>query len=536
MVFSLKQYLNESIQSNILFNEILNEPGGFFKCLLCDNSVYNITSNDDISEYAHDKYSRIRYVQCKLNSIVSHFMTYSEFERSDILKVTNPDVIDAYKMKQLHEQYIKYFNLFIKYFKSIFDKPEPKIFSEIITGHDISEQIIDLQNITDSNFKKYTYQDIKNDNENFVNNMMSKNILWFDGNHKFLGLTRYSVIKIVASNFITERMSYQAESITHDVMYRIKTKKFMNFDGKELDFPFTPYMGLHDSFLQSFVFKIPREKTYKKAGNPISKSSNVYKIFGFDKTCYCYVYTPNKIDYDMLQGLNSTVGPDNISYGFNEVILNSEKRKNKQRDFKNYAKQYKWKYDIFGKIIPYYDRKISYLTIVDENGKLKTTPNKSNNYYDIVCDTIRDANRSRYQKTMAVMKTKKLLVEEFEPKIQEIEKIIINSNGFVVKFNNMLREKFNNGGTAEKFRIKQYIDIFSDYVAKRANELSVKGLGCIELYNKLLDMVVGNNYSTYDINSKTSYLRDSLEKFDNTYETYKIKKKEMYQYLNGNDK
>ena len=120
-----------------------------------------------------------------------------------------------------------------------------------------------------------------------------------------------------------------------------------------------------------------------------------------------------------------------------------------------------------------------------------------------MCDTIRDANRSRYQKTMAVMKTKKLLVEEFEPKIQEIEKIIINSNGFVVKFNNMLREKFNNGGTAEKFRIKQYIDIFSDYVAKRANELSVKGLGCIELYNKLLDMVVGNNYSTYDINSKT---------------------------------
>ena len=133
------------------------------------------------------------------------------------------------------------------------------------------------------------------------------------------------------------------------------------------------------------------------------------------------------------------------------------------------------------------------------------------------------------------MKTKKIIVEEFEPKIHEIEKIIIDSNGYIVKFNDILREKFNNGDNAEKFRIKQYIDIFSEYVAKRANELSVKGLGCIELYNNLLDMVIDKKYSTYDINSKTACLRENLLRFDSIYETYKNKKNEMEQYLNGND-
>ena len=546
MAFSLKQYLNESIQSKILFNEILNEPSGFFKYLMCDCEDRYRLPYRSISEYPQTKLNRIVYIQGMINRIVSMFTTYSKFEHEDVIKVNNMqhiDGLDSVKIEQLHTQYVKYFNMFIKYFQLAFTKPEPQLFSEVITGQHWYEKIIDLQNITDYNFKKYTYQDIKDNLDYFMENEMKYNILWFDENRKFLGLTRSSLVKLVAKEYFTESMKHNIENVSSDIVNRIKVKKVINYDDKVLEFPFTRYISLHDGFIDGYIYEIPRNKKYKKAGNPTSKASNIQKMLGVTKTSYCYVYKPNEIEFehDLIDKYNTNMYPDNVSFGFNEVIQNSKLKDLKKMSAK-LQKRYTWEYDIYGKLIPYFSGRNAYLTLVDENGKLITQHDHEHDhqYYDYICDVIRDENRKRYQKLVTVIRIQKDVVGEYEPKIRDIEQTIIKTNEDVIEFNEKLRQRFAEVDLKEQTRLSQYISSFSHYIVTNANSLAVKGFECIEIYNTLLNAIIGKDkngnpqtFSTSDLTQMRSKLGFAFQKFDELKDIHQQKKDEMIKYLNN---
>ena len=166
-MFSLNNYLNESLQSSKLYFEILNEPGGLFKyfqVLPREQKIDNIeyTNNHTLIGDAQAAISDIRDICHEV------FNTYDvPRENNKYYPIKNTLSLQA--IKNYNKLYNKAIKKYLYAMQHIFDKPNPRVFGEFVAnGYNV-----DLFNITDDNFKKLTYKQCREMDKGIFDEMLS---------------------------------------------------------------------------------------------------------------------------------------------------------------------------------------------------------------------------------------------------------------------------------------------------------------------------------------------------------------------------
>lgn len=160
MNFSLKRYikekqLNESLNSDILINEIINDTGGFFR-------YYK-------APYKNSMYKRIQEFTVAMKDILDSLFGF--FEQNPEPKIDGIPIDTDEKVKYVHKKYMEYYNKYMNTVPYVFNKTEPRIFISLISLSKYDSYIsadslehqttIDMFNISDDNFKTYYLKELK---------------------------------------------------------------------------------------------------------------------------------------------------------------------------------------------------------------------------------------------------------------------------------------------------------------------------------------------------------------------------------------
>lgn len=255
MNFSLKRYikgklLKESLNSDILINEIINDTGGFFR-------YYK-------APYNNSMYERIQQLTQAMKDILSSlFSTTYQYSEPKIDKI--PIDTDD-KLKYVHKKYMEYYNKYMNTVPQIFNKVEPRIFislisldiaySNSISAKSIDKQTtIDLFNISDDNFKTYYLSEFKGNKEHKQNVLQEVNnsfVFWIDHTGKIQAVSKMGKILLFApdnnNSEILNNTNYKAgntgtienmlSKVSRDKLEKNKYTYFYKLsDGQKLEFP-----------------------------------------------------------------------------------------------------------------------------------------------------------------------------------------------------------------------------------------------------------------------------------------------------------
>ncbi len=375
MEFNLKDYiqnkyvLNESIQSNIFINKLLNNKSNLFK-------YYKIEYKNTLFYNYKKLYSELLKLLDKVfrkNYLGGGRYKYTVDEgKCDYYNLDTPE-----KIIQFHNQYEQLYNKFKKLENNLFKKPEPQLLTAFLKYSTYSnrfsaykETSIDIQNITDTNFVSYTYAEMKKNKQQIKKDIEQYLIFWFSENDEILAVSKENNIMLL--NPMTELEHKYRTTDIDDILnnyYKYnkleETPKIDLIDiGKELEFNVPDY-NLYD-FVQKFnISESSFGKPYShKVGAFYTKSSNIYKETGWGNSNndYILIYVPQSIyispDYKYVSKYNkvNTYPGGNYIEGYND-LKNSERNNVVQQHKKDVEelkeKQYKWVKDILGKYLPY---------------------------------------------------------------------------------------------------------------------------------------------------------------------------------------
>lgn len=403
MKFDLHSYLalNESYNSNILVNSILNEPSGVFKYFNEYGDNYNSKGpNDHIITSLGELDKKIWHINTLFFNYGNKcYIANDKCKWNDNFELTINEGHPLYdKTEDEIEKFIQYYeslnNSYITKMQNLFNRPHPKILTTLLAKqrgyrtHDINKI---LNNLTDDCFKKLTFKEFKDGGYITIPNT-SKLTFFFQENGELLGATSYNendkkhilfFINPLASyiNFNTTWQDYPAWNLrnirnkeifdkkvnfikdytkwTHDITLIIKDKRYeiknallrlSAIGSNDMDNK-TPDSTLPEEFLTlNSVFDFYKEiffnntalnlnGTNKTANSKITlSSSNIRKIFKWGQS-------PN--DYMLMCNLGKITNNDlkNLNDFYDKRKMNAMESSTK---FQN-----KWQKDIMGRIIPF---------------------------------------------------------------------------------------------------------------------------------------------------------------------------------------
>lgn len=389
--FNLGAYLlNESLQSSILYNDILRDKTQLFTYL--QSEVNGSTS--------HTIYSDIDNLIKKCNDCIStlfsaSFLNHANikddnfiYDGSEVYGGRDNNHLAVYyslsdkEIIKINQKYNNAIQVLLKKCKNLFNKPHIAVLGGIINRGYATN--MDLANLTDSNFKKYTKKDIKR-----IGGLPKGNIyFWFQHDGSLLGITtlEHIIMRNPLVYFDDSNIKYtleKAKEIVNDkkniIKYTINTKLK---DGQILSWPllkpFDSVYGSYDKTPFSELFSSLKYNNYantsiyrrdgKKPGNPLSSQSNLRKIVGWGTSNedYVIVIIPDKD----LQNKDSS-----IDYNFDRTHSLSQNRKRNYYDSIDYNR-YKWTENKIFQLQPY--------RMNDSHGKQQITfYNKETNKFEI---------------------------------------------------------------------------------------------------------------------------------------------------------
>lgn len=389
MQFSLKKYitekyLTEKLQSDTLVNDILNDKGGMFIYYKMD--------------YPGTMYYKAKQCYKELKSIIENtFNSWDNKVKNDIYYKDEGIVSDDDK-RALHKKYMELFNQYINYTSKLFIKPDPQLipsvaFSDPTCGY-FTKYRMDLFNLTDEHFEKYTLQEIKKDKslKEKVTKASKDNLcFWFNEEGEILVVSCNNTLKLFAIDndnpLVTQENGkrwYSNISLTKDEIENavkqnnliVNTLTMSLNDGTELKFPTIARMSfigdkrdlIGIDFIDKYLYLRQNNgrMKLKTVGAVTSKASNLSKCTGWGSSLndYVIIYYPEEVYKDFNGSIVSTYRstndkhytlPDSTVKSYNDykTEYSFNKRKNDQREAYNHMQTYKWVKDLFGKYKPY---------------------------------------------------------------------------------------------------------------------------------------------------------------------------------------
>ena len=350
MKFNLKLYLTEKLQSNIIINELLNDNGGFCK--------YYKVNYDRNSNHLYNKTKRI-YNQ--LNKIFNDLYYKSYYKNNYEHNSYNNYTDDQYK--RAYSNYMKLYTEYQKLFVRLFKDPQIDIISCFLKDSDktlktsLINNNINISNISDDMFTKYTYTQIKTDKTlytyilSFINNSNSGHtIFWMRNDKTILAVSVSEEVQITAPFLYSkyENLEYFQALTSNKEKAAISTFTDTLSDGTILEWPRvtgrTDVMNSIES--DKLVYNEYRDYyTTFKVGKFLSKASQLYKNTKWGE---------NPDDYIIIYSNDITNTNDNKPSYINHQNSKLKKNETHKEDVELYVtSKFKWINDIFGNVIPY---------------------------------------------------------------------------------------------------------------------------------------------------------------------------------------
>lgn len=448
MKFSLKNYikenyLNERLQSDILIQNILNDKGKMFY-------YYKIDGNNSFGKLKKT-YEELKRIFIDIFENTYSYDENKEYtQRTNVTPTYNKELIDTdEKMIALHNKYMSLYNTYKKMLSKIFDKPDPQVFGAVLSrrsyGGTFYSTSKDLYNITDDQFTKYTYSQLKADKNLYLNiagELRNKTTFWFSHNNKLLAVSSDGELVLYAiDNDASDVNTYNGkrfpQNVTQDEIIDKVNKDDRVFsselkDGSILEWPCVishGFNGKHYNDLYGYDFintylnlntQICRDVKDESIGkNILTKASKIYKTttWGANPNDYVIIYSPTQMytDDSHISMYTNTIDNElrrmltNNHEGYNDYKM---KKPNRYGD--SYYKEigiqtYKWTKDILGKYKPYAGSKQNELFAF---GKKLSEYDYTLLYKDDqYCNKIAQANRAKYKNLIQTYKSTKVITK-----------------------------------------------------------------------------------------------------------------------------
>lgn len=353
-MFNLNNYiLNEAFTSSILQNDILYEPSGFFKYvkIIKPDLLHKLTQTNHYKIFRHNVYVDALQLQNKLlqclkqifNLNENHFHTsyFAELNSNSFKDILSPKTDDknllskSYKklsdaeLIKINKAYLTAYDEYQKKIKNLFNRPDGEIlvsiFNKQIPSSYNAKLQFDLMSVTDTNLKRYSFNDIKNDKDAFLSWYKKDHIVLFvfNKNGYLLGVVHsgqlilkntlienskdgeiteapkfeklkklyneYSIKSTSENNIIRTQCNNSNKILYWPVIYVEPTDNV--FENTEL----LKYIG-NEFSLESYLLTRNSYEKSKAIGDIKSSASNLRKMltWGFDKDDYIIAYVPNK--------------------------------------------------------------------------------------------------------------------------------------------------------------------------------------------------------------------------------------------------
>ena len=450
MQFSLKKYitekyLTERLQSDTVIHDILNDKGKMF-------TYYKQPYPGTMYKKALDQFEI-------LNDIISNTFPIYSTEAYDSYSYQHESIKTDEQKKALHSKYMQILELYKDYTSKLFIKPDPQVLSSVILSNadgTFPMHKLDLFNLTDENFKKYTVSDLKKnkDLKQYINEYA---IFWFNSEGKILVVSVYGRMVLFAidnENITFEDgriwQSFQTNKLTPEIIEDAcrKDNLIVNNltqtlkDGTVLTYPTVGRLSRGGDkrelcgigFVKNFLdlskyinaYGNFKKKLQKVGANPYSKSSKLNKFTGWGNSNddYFIVYIPESGHKDYDGNVISTKDngkrkmDDSNLKGYNEFKFDTEKTRQRKLDFEEQQRKiYKWTKDILGKYHPYAGGKSSELFAFGR--KLESYDYEKLYGTDDYCNKIARANILRYKKLIAQNRSK-IGISNFNKELKEI--------------------------------------------------------------------------------------------------------------------
>lgn len=460
-----EKYLTEKLQSDTLIHELMNDTGHMF-------TYYKLPYKGTMFEKALQLYT-------KLNRWVQHIFTGWQWEFRGVngnIEIDNTKLDTNEKIKKFNKIYLNTIEEYKNVVSKLFIKPDPQILSSLSGGPNIGYDTgkfrinnIDLFNLTDEHFEKYTWSDLKKDKVLYqnVNNSIQGTLAFWMSNGKILAVSEEASIILYAidndnNSYVNTENGKRFDGKLSDESIEDAVKKenlIVNIlkctldDGTELEWPTVSRLSIIGDkvslcgvdFVDKFLnLNKPLDLTYSSkvkyynVGKFISKGSPLSKATGWgdNPNDYVIIYKPEQVLYDADGYVKSTYstakGTERMPSGsYNDMKSGkafSYVNKKRRNDFdEQQDKVYKWVKDLFNKYEPYAGGKNSKMF---EFGKKLSEYNYEWLYgTDEYCNKIALANIQKYKFILQQRKSQ-LGITEFTKTLeiisQEIKTFALN--------------------------------------------------------------------------------------------------------------
>lgn len=470
MTFSLKKYLkekqlNESLNSDILINEIINDTGGFFR-------YYK-------APYNNSMYKRIvQLVEAMKDIIKALFGLYKQYDEPIIDGI--PIDTDE-KLKYVHKKYMEYYNKYINTVPQVFNKIEPRIFISLIslstydsymTANITSpDSVIDMFNISDDNFQTYYLKEFKR-NKDFKLEVLEKVnnsfVFWIDYAGKIQAVSKMGNILLFAPdnnrNEILNSDNYKyantgtkeemESKVTLDKLeknmytytYKLSNDEKLvfpcpvlvngydySYSKEQVGFSFLRFLDITDYQLKSknlikvgkFYTSASQIQKYTDWGKNENDKLIIYKVsapFNDGTNRSKWVKRIKKTETDeYTYNINDIPDDNSPQYGYNEykqLISFNPSKEDRVRDNRTYNMRYKWEKDIFDRYKPYAGGKQNELFGYEKS----LTDDQRKNMYkkDDYCSNMAFNNFNQYRYYSQKLKTFKKINAEIKTKLKSL--------------------------------------------------------------------------------------------------------------------
>lgn len=403
MPFNFSNYiLNEALTSNIL-RDIMQEPTGFFKYMQppVTKVVKSIQNQQTLSTSTVDNRIAIMagqlstFMEKGMKSTLYHARLDDGFSEENPMEIQQTDKFFSYTLtdqKKIHAKYMELFNKAKSMVKNIAKRPKGTILRTLLSGgRDIESAYIDLANITNSYFKRYTVKELAT---RMGKGSLAEGFryLYFNKNGEFLcastsdsiyavnplaGITwpgdKADLVDNRADNhgnigLIRAIGDQNKEQIKDEDAFSTLSLFTKLEDGSVVEWPLVYSSNPRDRYTWrdarpgQYSGSLTKMKwywdKYSKAympGKPWSKSSNINKISKWAEDPENYVIAFNFNKYMIYRPKEEYEGKadDNANV---RVDIRRKKRNQREEAYDYSADQtrYKWRYDTMLKLVPYY--------------------------------------------------------------------------------------------------------------------------------------------------------------------------------------
>lgn len=523
MKFNLRKYLTEKLQSDIIVNDLLKDSGGFFKYYKhINDEYYDTIINKDVIyrnvnsiNHQYDKLVVLTGILTQYLNMVFYVTWRNEVLQQDTYRTIHNDNVKLTDEKRikLHQQYMKYYDMWWKCLKLNFTKPSTEVLIPLLHKniryehvYANSESSHDISNISDDMFDIYTYDAIKKDKILYSKLLITNDpIFWLSENNEILGYSFGQNLRVLGPSKCENPLPARFHNLVkngdiEDLKNNVSIYELRLNDGTVLEWPTITEKDYYNNNILNIIKQyvlLDKNIVEIPVGKFMTKSSKLYKTIQWGDSIHDYVIVYKEAE--------------------NNNITNAYKTG--QQDKKEIVQQYvksrgKWVKDVFGNTYPY-----GAMGKSEKSKKFESFINKFFN--DIYCSNIYQANQQRY-KTLKTLKSVK----------NDIDTYAVNTYNELVQqmqqYTDFSKQVINDIKSFTGSKKVELLQLFGAYSYMLNDNLCVLTKiqelynSSKEYYKKLKDSTINNddtNSSLYrsQIDSSIKYFKESIQTMQQKY-------------------